>query len=184
MPQLTYNLVPPVGREGMLAAYNEGEIIIPRLAQGLVPVGKLCAPGTDSMTGPPLTTVSQNSGNPGQVKALPAGITDNPILGSQWAGVPIYDATREPYDSTLGYSCYADKAQVPVLIRGQLYVTPENVASVTQGGAVYVRVAPSGAFQTLGTFSPIAGTGLVLFPQGRFFSGPIQSSLAIIYFQF
>ena len=121
MPQLTYNLVPPVGREGMLAAYNEGEIIIPRLAQGLVPVGKLCAPGTDSMTGPPLTTVSQNSGNPGQVKALPAGITDNPILGSQWAGVPIYDATREPYDSTLGYSCYADKAQVPVLIRGQLY---------------------------------------------------------------
>ena len=84
--QTTYNLVPAVGVEGQIASDMEGTIIVPRLAQGLVPVGKLCANGTDSMTGPPLTTLSSNSTNPGQVKALPAGIVDNPILTSQYLG--------------------------------------------------------------------------------------------------
>lgn len=182
--QTTYNLVPEVGVEGQIASMMEGTIIVPRLAQGLVPVGKLCAPGTDSMTGPPLTTVSQNSGNPGQVKALPAGLTDNPMLNSQYVGVPIYDATREPYDSSLGYACYAATAPVPVMLRGPIYVIPENVASVTQGGPVYVRVTASGAYTVLGSFSPIAGTGLVLFPNGRFISGPMQSKFAVLYLSF
>lgn len=184
MSQTTYNLVPPVGCEGMLASDMEGTIILPKIAQSLVPVGKLCAYGTDDLTGPPLTTVSANSTNPGQVKALPAGIVDNPILRTQYIGVPIYDATREPYDSTLGYSCYGDKQTVPVLVRGPMYVTPENVASCVSGGTVYVRVAANGGFTVLGRFSAIAGTGLVTVTGARFISGPMQGSLAIIYFDF
>lgn len=182
--QTTYNLVPAVGVEGQIASDMEGTIIVPRLAQGLVPVGKLCANGTDSMTGPPLTTLSSNSTNAGQVKALPAGIVDNPILTSQYLGVPIYDATREPYDATLGYSCYADKQTVPVMLRGPIYVKPENVSSVVQGGLVYVRTAASGGFTVLGSFSPIAGTGLVAFPNGRWLSGPMQGAFAVLYIQF
>lgn len=184
MSQLTYNLVPGVGVEGMIAMEIEGTIIVPRLAQGLVPVGKLCTYGTDAMTGPPLATVSSNSTNPGQIKSMPSGVGSDPLLRSQYLGVPIYDATRAPYDVTLGYSCYSDKETVPTLLRGGVYTTPESVASVSPGGIVYVRITASGANTILGRFSAIAGTGLVAITGARWYSGPMQGSLAIAYFDF
>lgn len=183
MPQLTYDLVPPVGVHGMIASYMEAEIIVPRLAQGLVPVGYLAAPGTDSMVGPPLATVSSQSTNPGQVKALPAGLVADPISGTAWVGIPLYDSTRQPYDSTLGYSAYQDQTTVPVLMRGAVYVTVES-GTLNAQGDVYVRVAPSGSNTILGSVAPAAGTGLVLWSSARFLSGRMTNNLAVMYVRF
>jgi hypothetical protein len=178
--QLTYNIAPPAGVEGMIASYMEGTIIQPFLAEGLVPVGLLCAPGTDSMTGPPLTTVSQNSTNPGQIKALPAGLVADPMVNASWLGVPVYDATRQPYDATLGYACYQDETTVPTVVRGPVFVSPE-AGAIANRGPVYVRTATSGANTVLGKFAPAAGAGLVLLPNCRFITGRIQGTFAWIY---
>lgn len=183
MPQLTYNIVPPVAaNEGQIASMMEGTIIVPFLAEGVVPVGLLAAPGTRSMSGPPLTTLSQYSTSPGQVKALPAGLVTDPMADTSWVGIPIYDATREPYDTTLGYSSYADKSTVPVLRRGPVWVKPEG--SVSPGVAVYVRTAASGGNTILGKFAGAAGTGLVAFSKARWLTGLIQSEWAQLYFEF
>ena len=184
MSQTTYNLNPSVGTEGMIAQYMEATIIAPRLAQGLVPVGKLVTHGTDALTGPPLTTVSSNSTNPGQVKAMPSGTGSDPLTRLQYLGVPLYDATRAPYDTSLGYACYEDKVTVPVMLRGPIFVSPENVSSVAPGGPVYVRISPSGGNTVIGKFSAIAGTGLVLLSAASWYSGPMQGSLAILYLDF
>lgn len=181
--QLTYNLVPPVGVEGQIASMMEGTIIRGFLAEGLVPVGKLCAPGTHSLVGPPLASVSAQSTTGGQIKALPAGLVADPMVGSAWLGIPIYDATRQPYDATLGYSCYDDETTVPTMVRGPIYVTPE-AGAINQQGDVYVRTAVNGGLNVLGRFAPAAGAGLVLFPKGRFISGLIQGTYAVLYVEF
>lgn len=176
MPQLTYNWNPAVAYEGMLADAREGQVKITRLAEGLVPVGKLCAPGTGQLTGPPLTGLSATSTSPGGVKAMTAG--SNPILGSEWVGVPLYDSTRPPYDSSLGYSCYENLKDVPLLERGALYVKPEG--AVIQSTDVYVRVAVAGPLNVLGSFASGPGAGLALFSSGRWISGLMQGNLAIV----
>lgn len=179
-PQTTYNLVPAVGVHGMLAASREGTVIRPFLAQGLVPVGYLCAPGTGNFVGPPLTTVIPASTSPGQVKALPAGITDDPILNSQFLGVPIYESTHPPYDGTLGYACYDNQTTVPVLTRGPIFVAVESGSAPVEEGNVYVRVAASGANVILGAWASAPGTGLVRLARAQFNSGLIQGSYAWI----
>lgn len=182
MSQTTYNLVPPVAAyEGQIASYMEGSIIMPFLAYGLVPVGTLAAPGPDDMTGPPLATVSSNSTNPGQVKALPSGLVADPMVDNVWLGIPVWDATYEPYDATLGYSAYADKRTVPVMRRGPIYVKPEG--NVSTSLPVYVRTAPSGGNTRLGKFASAAGTGLVAFPKARWMSGLIQGVWAVLYIE-
>ncbi len=181
MPQLTYNIAPPVGVEGMIASYMEGTVIQGFLAEGLVPVGLLCAPGTTAPSGPPLTTVSQQSTNPGQIKALPAGIVDNPMLNSQWLGIPIYDATRQPYDGSLGYSCYDDETTVPTVVKGPVMVVVEGAVAIANRGPVYVRTAVNGPLNKLGAFAPAAGAGLVLLPGCRFITGRLQDTFAWLY---
>ncbi len=160
MSQTSYNLVPPVGVEGLVADMQEGTIILPRMASGLVPVGKLCAPGANQLLGPPVAA--------------------DPMASSAFVGIPIYDATRAPYDATLGYSCYADKDHVPVLYKGPIYVVPEAGSAPVDQGDVYVRVAASGSNTILGTFSSAAGTGKVLLTQAKWASGFMQSNIAIL----
>ena len=180
MSQTSYSLVPPVGVEGLLADMQEGVVVIPRMAAGLVPVGKLCAPGTNQLLGPPLASVSPTSTTSGQIKALPVGLTTDPMLTASFVGIPIYDASRAPYDATSGYACYSDKDYCDVLYKGTIYVLPEAGSAPTDQGDVYVRVAAGGGGSVLGAFSSAAGAGKVLLSQAKWISGFMQSNLAIL----
>ena len=134
--QTTYNLVPAVGVEGQIASDMEGTIIVPRLAQGLVPVGKLCANGTDSMTGPPLTTLSSNSTNPGQVKALPAGIV---AIGG---GAAASAGGKKPRKSTAKAKAGASGDDVAAPMQGTIVkVAVAEGAQVAEGDLVVVLEA-------------------------------------------
>ena len=176
MPQLNYNLNPGAGYPGMVAEGREANVIISKLAHLAVPVGLLCAPGPDDEVGPALNAASAQSTNPGQVIALPTGLVANPMVDSSWTGVPIYDSSRPPYDSTNSYS---DHDYVPVLIKGVIWVAVDSGTPVSQG-PVYVRTAASGGLTTLGKFAAAPGTGLVAFPRGTWMTGLVQGNLAIL----
>jgi hypothetical protein len=175
MSQLNYNLFPAVGRAGMVAESRADNMILSKLADGLVPLGLLAAPGANAEVGTSPTAYSTTHAHPGEVKALPAGIVDDPILDSQWIGVPVYDSSRPPMTSLDEYS---DKDYVPVMRKGVLWVLTEG--AVTQYGDVYVRTAPSGPNVTLGKFSFGAGAGKALFPKGRWLTSLTGAGLAVL----
>jgi hypothetical protein len=167
-----------VGIEGGIAATREATIIRPYIAQGLVPVGKLCAPGTANITGQSLTSVAQGGVTAGQVIALPSGLVSNPLATSAFVGIPLYDATQVPYDATLGYSAWPNQSEVAVIYRGPVYVAIEPGSTPTTEGDVYVRVAASGSNTVLGAFNSAPGAGLVLLTQGKWQSGIMNILLA------
>jgi len=161
--QTTYNVNPAPAVAGMVVDSREGTVIISKLASGAVPVGLAVAPATDPLTIPSLTGVATSPANPGQVKAWPASVTTDPVALSTFMGIPIYDSSRPPHDSSNSYS---DKDYVPVLRKGVVWVNAEG--AVTQFNDVYIRTATSGGFTTLGTFADGAGTGLCKLPNARF----------------
>lgn len=177
MSQLTYNFNPPVGRAGLIAEMRESNVIISKLAEGLVPVGLLCSPGTDPEIGPPPGSASAESTNPGQCIQYPGSptFTSDPVLGSQFIGIPIYDASRPPYTSSDQYS---DQDYVPVMRQGVIWIaTPDTVL---QFGDVYVWGNPGGGDPPAGTFASSAHGGKAyLFPKGRWMTAS-NSGLAIL----
>ena len=175
MSQLTYNLNPAKGTAGMVSEYRTDNQIISKVAEGLVPVGLLADWGTQGEVGPPLNTVSQDSANPGQVKRFPLAVANDPLLDSDWMGIPVYDSSRPPYTALNEYS---DKDYVPVLRRGSIWVLTEN--SSAEGDDVYVRVAVAGPLTVIGGFSSGAGPGKALFPKGRWRSSTNTAGLAIL----
>jgi len=179
MSQTTYNIAYPVGANGMIADSVDPWVPAATVASGLCGVGLLCSPGTDSMTGPALTLpVLANGVSPGQCKALTAGLVANPMIDSVWWGIPIYDATLPPYDNSLTYSAYTDKQMMTIMVKGDMYVTPEAGAIVNQQDA-FVRTAAGGS-GILGKWAPAAGAGIVTFTRGRYVSGLMQSGTAIL----
>ena len=176
--QTTYNFNPNVGTVGMIADMSEGTLVRSKLAQSLVPVGLLAYPGTDSEVGPSPTSASTASANPGQVIAWPASVSDSPLLLWEMAGIPIYDSSRPPYDSSNNYS---DQDPCPVLVRGAIWVKPEATFSDEKRN-VYVRTTASGLLTTLGGFAGSSGTGLVLAAGNslKWLSGCNANGLAIL----
>lgn len=177
--QTAYNFTPSASVEGMLADAREACVIISKLAQGLVPVGKLCAPGTHSLTGPSQSAPDAQNTSPGQVIALPAGIVADPISKWLFTGIPWFDSSREPYDITLGFAAYGDTQGCSVIVKGPVWVKPEATFTTEKFG-VWVRVAPAGGLTTLGVFSNVAGAGLVAISQCRWLSACNANGLAIL----
>ena len=180
MSQLTYNFNPAIGRSGLVAESREANVIISKIASGLVPIGILCSPGTDAEVGMFPTTASPQSTTPGQVIQYPGNptFTDDPILDSQFVGVPIYDASRPPMTSSDQYS---DQDYVPVMRKGVLWVPVFE--AITQYGDVYVWNNPGGGDPQKGTFAAGAHAGkAVKFPRGRWMTSTTasQTSLAIL----
>ena len=174
--QLTYNFNPSVGVEGMIAESREGDVVVSKIAQGVVQVGLLCGPGTDSLTGPSATAASITSADPGQVINFP-GSVNSPLLPWEFVGIPIYDASRPPYDATNSYS---DKDPVPVLRKGTIWVKPE-APFTDEKRLVYVRgTVAAPPLNVLGRFAGTAGAGLVLLPNARWMSGCSDAGLAIL----
>lgn len=172
--QLTYNMNPAAAVAGMVADMRLADIIS-KVAQGAVPVGLLCAAGTDAQIFPPVTLPSVLSSSPGQVIPFPAAIADDPLLDSEWVGIPIYDSSRAPYDST---NAYSDTDPVGVLRRGPIWVNSET-AITTQYADAYVRVTAGGGFLR-GSWRQGASAGFVKFPRGRWVTTNAAAGLAIL----
>lgn len=180
MSQTAYTIAYKVGVEGMVADSMDPALLVASFSQGVTPVGKLCVPGTNSMTGPATALpVLANGVSPGQAAPIGAGLVADPMIDSVWLGIPIYDASLPPYDTSLGYSSYADKQPMTVLRKGHIYVAPEAGAIINMQD-VWVRTAANGGLTVLGKFAPAAGTGLVKFTRGRWVSGLMQSALAVL----
>lgn len=174
MSQLTYNFNPAAARAGMVVNMEDAEIIESAVAEGLVPVAKLAQRGTRSMSVPSADSATAYAASPGQIKALAAGISDDPILDSEWLGIPIYDSSRPPYTSLDEYS---DKDPVPYLRKGWLWVNSET--AVTDMADVYVRVTASGG-DVRGQFRAGAATNFVKFGRGRWRMTTTATGLAIL----
>ena len=174
--QLTYNFNPSVGVAGMVAESRESNVIVSKVASGAVPVGLLCYPGADSEIGMSPTTADPAGTSPGQVVAWPANVNDSPLLRWESVGIPVYDASRPPYDAN---NCYADKDPVPVITKGPVWVKPEGSFS-DEKRLVYVRTAVNGGLTTLGGFAGSAGAGLVILPNAKWLSGCNANGLAIL----
>jgi len=173
-----FNTVPAV--EGADAQDREAQVIISKLAEGLVPIGKLCAPGTHSMVGPSTTGTTAQSTTPGQVIALPGGLVADPMADWVWTGIPLYETSRQAYDATLGFASASNLDPISVLIKGVIWVRPEGGVLASESLPVYIRIAAGGGF-VRGVFSGAAAANRVLFPRGRWRSAVnASSSLAIL----
>lgn len=174
MSQLNYDLNPPNGRAGSIAEMRESNVVISKLAEGLVQVGLLVAPGTSPEVGMSPTTANPKSTTPGTVRALPVGIVDDPILDSEFLGVSLVDSSRPPYTSL---DEYADKDYVPVMRKGVVWVFCETAA--TQYADVFVRVTAGGGFNR-GSFRVGAAANFVKLARGRWQTSTTASGLAIL----
>lgn len=172
--QTSYNFNPAAAVAGMVADESEGIRVLSKVASGAVPVGLACMPATDPMAIPSLTSATALAANPGQVKAWGTA-TDDPVLLSNFVGVPIYDSSRPPYDAN---NAYSDKDPVPVLRKGLIWVPVE--AAVTQYADVYLRTAVNGGLTVIGGFAGAAGTGLSKLPNARWLSTTAGAGLAVL----
>lgn len=172
--QLTYNFNPAVAVAGMVAESRESNIVISKIASGAVPVGLLCAPGTDGEIGMQPTSADPNSTNPGQVIALPNGLAADPMVDASFVGIPIYDSSRAPYDTN---NAYSDKDPVPVLRKGVIWVYSET--AVTQYNPAYVRIAAGGGFVN-GSWRDGAAGNFVKFPRGQWLTSRTTAGLAVL----
>lgn len=164
MSQTTYNFNPAIARHGMVAEEREGNIIQSKLCQTAVGVGRLVANGTNGQRGMSTTTADPLSTTPGSVVPFVEAETD-PIADTQFVGVPIYDSSRAPYNSSNQYVQYES---VPVMRKGVIWILVPD-AAVTEYGDVYVYADPDGATTyEIGTFlaGANAGTG-IKFTRGR-----------------
>ena len=176
-----FNNPPPA--LAVMVAWQEGEVIWSKVAEGAVGVGLLCAPGAQSLSVPAPSTSLATSGQAGTIKALPTDATD-PIPDTDYIGVPILNvgkmATDQVGTATQGsfsYSTYIDKMTVPVLRKGRIWVF--SAQATTQYGAVYVY----GTAQTnnpTGQFGYGAGTGKILFSRGRWLMTTSGAGLALL----
>jgi len=168
-----------------LVAFQEGEVIWSKVAESAVPIGMLAIPGTQSLSAPAATISLATSGEAGTVKQMSSGvIADDPILDSEFVGIPIFDAALMQ-SSQIGtlttgtqvVSTYLDKMSVPVMRKGRIWVLSEN--ATTQFADVYVRttVAVNAA---AGSFSMSAGAGKVKFARGRWLMTTSGAGLSLL----
>lgn len=170
MGQTSYSINPTPAFPGMVAELREATVIISKLAQGNVPVGLLCAPGTDQEVGPSPSATSINANNPGQCVAFPVGAQSSPLADTAFLGIPIYESSRPPYAvDANGNSISVAGEPVPVLRKGTIWVDPD--VSVVAFTPVYVWVNPGVGNPPAGTFTNAANGGkAVLFPRGQWLS--------------
>lgn len=181
--QTSYNDNPAAALAGMLVEGVEGEIIT-KIAEAIMGIGLLAAPGASPMTVPSLAApISASGGDAGTCKQLPTGTADDPILDSEFIGVPILDMSRMATDQivvasrgNLSYSAYAQYEAVPLLRKGQIWVYSAE-AITTDYGDVYVY----GTQQTnipAGMFGFGAGAGKIKFTRGRWLMKTSGAGLA------
>jgi hypothetical protein len=170
--QTTYLNNPVAGIAGMVSRF-EGNVIETKIASGSVPVGMLAVPGTQAMTAPGISTVGPTLGDPGTVAAFPTGasITDNPLLDSEFIGVPIYDASvmqSSQYTSiTQGsnvYSAWVTQMAVAILRKGHIWVYTD--AAVTQYTDVFIYNTNTGNFLA-GQFAAASGANRLKLARAR-----------------
>lgn len=170
--QLAYNWNPAAGRAGLVADMSAAKIVS-RVAEGLVPVGKLASVGTRGASQPPVAANPAYAAHPGQVIKLTVGLAD-PILPSTYLGIPIYDATRAPYTALDEYS---EDDPVPVLVAGPIWVTSEN--AVNEDADVYVRTTAAGG-DVRGQFRMGAATNFSLLAGARWRMTRADAGLAVL----
>ena len=157
MAQTAYVAQNAPGIAGMLAD-NSPMRIISKLAQGIVTVGTLVAPGTDSYTG--LEQPGSGDAASGQLPAT--------LLDSQWAGIAMFDSTLPPYTvaASMTVGGYQDKDPVSVVRIGRIWVVTET--ATTEWHDVYVRNVTGTGTQIKGNFRDGAAAGFSLLPRARF----------------
>jgi hypothetical protein len=183
--QTSYNDNPPPALAG-LVRWTEGTRVWTKVASGSVPIGMLVKNGTQSLSAPYPVNELADGGSAGTIVAYTsAAISDDPLLDSEYVGVPILDLNRMAQSAgittatqgSLTYSVYGDKQAVPVLRKGELWVLSEN--AVTQFADVYVRMTVA-TNNPVGQFSMSTGTGKVKFTHGRWLMTTSGAGLALM----
>lgn len=181
--QTAYNDNPAAALAGMLVDAVEG-FSYTRIAEASVGIGLLAAPGANPMTVPTLVApISSSGADPGTCKQLPTGTSDDPILDSEWIGIPILDVARMATDQIITvtrgnftYSAYKQYEAVTLVRKGVIWVYSAD-AITTDYGDVYVY----GTQQTnnpAGQFGFGAGTGKIKFGRGRWLMKTTAAGLA------
>lgn len=183
--QTAYNNNPAAALAGMVR-WTEGTRIWSKVAEGAVGVGLLVVPGAQSMSAPIPGTPTAGSGQAGTVKAMAAGIADDPILDSEWAGIPILDTALAVGTSdqvstgsqgTFNYTQYNDKQALGLLRKGAIWVYAQEAP--TQFGDVYVYTTVQTNIPR-GSFGYGAGSGKVKFGRGRWLMTLSNPGLALM----
>jgi hypothetical protein len=183
--QTAYNNNPAAALAG-LVRWTEGTRVISKVAEGSVPIGLLGGVGAQSESTPAATVSTAASGQAGTIKALPASLSGDPILESDFIGIPILDTARGAGSSdqigsgntgTFFYSQYNDKIDVPVLRKGEIWVFAQEAP--TQYGDVYVYTTAQTNIPR-GAFGFGAGTGKVKFGRGRWLMTLSAAGLALM----
>lgn len=181
--QLSYTNNPPAAINGMEARSGYRNLIDSKVAQGTVPIGCLATLGTTSMSVPAPLISTGSSGSSGTIQGLQA-VADNPILETEFYGVPIYDAAvmQSTMVTTVGtapnaFTAYLNQMPVPVMRKGWVWVLTEG--AVSQLGNVFVRTGADGIHQ-LGQFSGAGGAGLSQWNRGRWLMTLSAQGLALL----
>lgn len=182
--QTSYPNNPPAAINGLVAGLSTNTVIFSKVSVGTVPIGCLAIPGAQSMSVPAPLVSTSASGDSGTVAPFGAGIVDNPLLDSEFIGIPIYDAglMQTSQMTAVGsganaFTAYLTQMPVPVLRKGKIWVLTEG--AVSNYGNVFVRVVADGIHQ-LGQFSGSAGAGFATFSHGRWLMSLATQGLALM----
>jgi hypothetical protein len=181
--QTSYNNNPAAALPG-LVRWEEGTRIETKIASGAVGIGLLGAPGTQSLSVPSATTSLATDGSAGTIIALPSGISDDPVLDSEFIGIPILETAfmqtsqiGTAAQGTFSYSTYVDKMAVSVLRKGVIWVF--SAQATTQYGAVYVYTTAQ-TNNPLGQFGFGTGTGKAKFTRGQWLMTTSGAGLSLL----
>lgn len=181
--QTTYPNNPPPALNGQ-RSQQYGDVVPSKITQGVVSIGLLAQLGTQSLSVPGSLVSTGALGSPGQIAPLQAGILDNPILDSEFFGIPVLDTAFMQIDQittattgTFSVSAYLNATCIPVLRKGRIWVLSD--AATTQGTNVYVYTTAQ-ANQPLGSWGAAAGGGKALFTRGRWFMTTTTAGLSML----
>lgn len=183
--QTSYNNNPAAALAG-LVRWTEGTRVLSKVAEGAVGIGLLCVPGAQSMSVPAPLISLPGSGQAGTIKAMAAGISDDPILDSEYWGIPILDTALSAgaadqistaSQGTFSYGTYLDKQTVPYLRKGEVWVYAQEAP--TQDGDVYVYTTVQTNIPR-GSFGYGAGSGKAKFSRGRWMMTLSAPGLALM----
>jgi hypothetical protein len=128
--------------------------------------------------------ITASSGDTGTCKQLPTGTSDDPILDSEFIGIPLWDPASMASDQlstasqgNFTYSTYKQFQDVALLRKGYIWVF--SAQATTQFGDVYVY----GTTQTNnpnGQFGFGAGTGKIKFTHGRWMMTTSAAGLSLL----